>query len=70
MDALQVAGDVGRGVNTVSNLLGGDEQPQPQPQQLIGNAALQAFPFPSIYGPAQAGLLPTAQQFRRPSLLG
>jgi hypothetical protein len=67
MDALQVAGDVGRGVNTVSNLLGGDQQQQ---QQAVGGAALQAFPFPSIYGPAQAGLLPTAQQFRRPSLLG
>jgi hypothetical protein len=67
MDALQVAGDVGRGVNTVSNLLGGDQQQQ---QQAVGSAALQAFPFPSIYGPAQAGLLPTAQQFRRISLLG
>jgi len=62
--------DIARGANTISNLLGGNEQPQPQAQQLIGNAALQAFPFPSIYGPAQAGLLPTAQQFRRPSLLG
>ena len=59
--------DIARGANTISNLLGGDQQQQ---QQAIGGAALQAFPFQEIYGPLQAGLLPTAQQFRRPSLLG